>query len=210
MRKAFRILFLIAMPLLFILVIAASVSFDGYLALSSSATKGETTLSGKVISNASATLNLNGGLLNIENWVASASKSFKYSLDVTSGYFSLAEDAGGTTISYGGNTKISIQVFLLVGLLFFTVGFFMVEVGYTSKLLTVIGSTLLLIGSVFVFTQTKASEGFHYSFAVVSENGKEEIFSMGLNWLSLDLLVGIALGLSFLNAALVLLKPKKS
>lgn len=210
MKKAFRIIFLVLMPILFVALLAICLSFEGSLTLSSSVVSGESGLSGKVTSNVTTTINLNGSVFNIENWIASVTKNFKYAFDITSGSFSLVEEADGAALNYGEGGKVALQMYLIIGLGLFGIGFFLVEVGYGSKLATIIGTALLCGGSVLIFTQTKSEEGLHYSFTLISESGQEKIFGLRADWLNLNLVAGLADSLSLLNLGFVLFKRKKN
>lgn len=207
MRKAFRITFLLLMPILFIALMAVCLSFEGAMAISSSASAGEST-TGQVVVSAETVINIKGSIFEVGNWIANLQKSFKYSFDLSTGSFILAEDAA-TALNLGEGAQISLQLLSLFGILIFGIGFFLVEVGYGSKIATVIGTLTLVVGSIIIFTQLRSTEGIYYSFSVNSESGTQEVFSFRLHWLNLNLIAGLADGLALLNLIVILSKRQK-
>lgn len=195
------------MPIIFVALMAICLSFEGSMTLSSSASAGESAV-GKVAVNAVTTVDLRGSVFEVKNWMAILQKNFKYSFDFSTGTFVLSEDAA-PAISLGEGAKIVLKMLPLFGIAIFGIGFFLIEVGYGSKLATLIGTIILIAGSILIFTQLSSAEGLHYSFTVNSESGTQEIFSLKLHGLSLNLIAGLADGLALLNLFVVFLKRSK-
>ena len=84
MRKAFRILYTILMPILFVALLAICLSFEGELSLATSVSNSASGATGEVNVSASTVINIKGTIFNLENWVAGLDKVFDYRFDLSS------------------------------------------------------------------------------------------------------------------------------
>lgn len=213
MRKAFRIIYLLAMPVLFLALLAICFSFEGTLTMSSTAAvEGESLTSSYIGVNANCTINLNGVVFTAENLQANLAKQFKYAI---SGLALVLTDAtSGDPLSLGNEAKISLELLAIVGIAVFGVGFFLSEVGYGSKTATILGALILIGGSICIFADGNLSEGLRYILNVETIQNGETVSSPALNfrfdWLTLKLVAGVADGLTALNVLFVLLRKKNA
>ena len=209
MRKAFRILYTILMPILFVALLATCLSFEGELSLATSVSNSSSGATGEVNVSASTVINIKGTIFNLENWVAGLDKVFDYRFDLSSFSFQLVEDASQSSLSTGGEYVLTLHLLSIIGILIFGIGVFLSEVGYGSKVATLIGAIALIGGSVCIFADVNLNQGLRYIFTVDSGNGPETVFHLSWDWLTLKLVAGIADGLTLLNVLFVLLKFKK-
>ena len=75
MRKVFRVIYLLAMPILFLALLAICLSFEGTMVMTSTAATVEGTTTVGV--NANCLINLNGIVFMVENFQANLAKQFK-------------------------------------------------------------------------------------------------------------------------------------
>lgn len=209
MRKTFRIIYLLLMPILFVALLAVCFSFSGTMTMSTAANNsGTSVLDPSIAVQADCIINLNGFVFTVENFVATLDKTFKYSLT------GLTDVTSGNPITLGENAKITLQALSLIGLGVFAVGFFLSEVGYGSKVATILGALILVGGSVCIFMNTELNEGLHYVLNIHTvQDGEEivkEVVNFKLDWLTIKLVAGIADGLTVLNVLFVLTKKKEA
>lgn len=209
MRKIFRIIYLLAMPVLFIALLAICLSFEGTMIMSSSATVDGT----NVGVNANCLVNLNGIVFTVENFQANLAKTFQYTFSITEFSLTLTDITSGNPLSLGNDVKIVLQLLSVIGIVVFGVGFFLSEVGYGSKVATVLGAIILIGGSVCIFVDGNLNEGLRYILNVETVQNGETAVTQALNfrldWLTVKLVAGIADGLTVLNVLFVLLRRKK-
>lgn len=210
MRKAFRILYTILMPILFVAVLAICLSFEGGLSLSTELANAGGGITGDVNVSATTVMNIKGAFFNLENWSAGLGKVFTYSFDLSTMSFRLVEDASQSSLTTGGDYVLTLQLLSIIGIFVFGVGFFLSEVGYGSKIATLLGAIVLIGGSACIFADMNLNQGLRYVFTVDSGNGPEMVFNISLDWLSLKLVAGIADGLTLLNVLFVFLKRKRA
>lgn len=209
MRKAFRIIYLLAMPILFVALLAICLSFEGTMIMSSSATVDGT----NVGVNANCLVNLNGIVFTVENFQANLAKTFQYTFSITEFSLTLTDITSENPLSLGSDVKIVLQLLSVIGIVVFGVGFFLSEVGYGSKVATVLGAIILIGGSVCIFVDGNLNEGLRYILNVETVQNGETAVTQALNfrldWLTVKLVAGIADGLTVLNVLFVLLRRKK-
>ena len=209
MRKIFRIIYLLAMPILFVALLAICLSFEGTMIMSSSATVDGT----NVGVNANCLVNLNGIVFTVENFQANLAKTFQYTFSITEFSLTLTDITSGNPLSLGNDVKIVLQLLSVIGIVVFGVGFFLSEVGYGSKVATVLGAIILIGGSVCIFVDGNLNEGLRYILNVETVQNGETAVTQALNfrldWLTVKLVAGIADGLTVLNVLFVLLRRKK-
>lgn len=209
MRKIFRIIYLLAMPILFVALLAICLSFEGTMVMSSSATVDGT----NVGVNANCLVNLNGIVFTVENFQANLAKTFQYTFSITEFSLTLTDITSENPLSLGSDVKIVLQLLSVIGIVVFGVGFFLSEVGYGSKVATVLGAIILIGGSVCIFVDGNLNEGLRYILNVETVQNGETAVTQALNfrldWLTVKLVAGIADGLTVLNVLFVLLRRKK-
>lgn len=209
MRKIFRIIYLLAMPILFVALLAICLSFEGTMIMSSSATVDGT----NVGVNANCLVNLNGIVFTVENFQANLAKTFQYTFSITEFSLTLTDITSENPLSLGSDVKIVLQLLSVIGIVVFGVGFFLSEVGYGSKVATVLGAIILIGGSVCIFVDGNLNEGLRYILNVETVQNGETAVTQALNfrldWLTVKLVAGIADGLTVLNVLFVLLRRKK-
>ena len=184
MRKAFRILYTILMPILFVALLAICLSFEGELSLATSVSNSASGATGEVNVSASTVINIKGTIFNLENWVAGLDKVFDYRFDLSSFSFQLVEDASQSSLSTGGEYVLTLHLLSIIGILIFGIGVFLSEVGYGSKVATLIGAIALIGGSVCIFADVNLNQGLRYIFTVDSGNGPERVFHLSWDWLT--------------------------
>ena len=209
MRKIFRIIYLLAMPILFVALLAICLSFEGTMIMSSAATVDGT----NVGVSANCLVNLNGIVFMVENFQANLAKTFQYTFSITEFSLTLTDITSDNPLSLGSDVKIVLQLLSVIGIVVFGVGFFISEVGYGSKVATVLGAIVLIGGSVCIFVDGNLNEGLRYILNVETVQNGETAVTQALNfrldWLTVKLVAGIADGLTVLNVLLVLLRRKK-
>lgn len=206
MRKFFRIIYLLLMPVLFVGLMAICLSFEGTITLNSSANPASTGLTGEVNVLANCYINLKGLIFNLENWHADLSKVFQ----ISSLTFTLNEVADKSTMAIGQDFTLTLQMLAIVGIVIFGIGFFISEVGYGSKAATILGTIILIGGSFCIFMDTNLNEGLRYILSVDSGSGAQEAFRIEVNWLTVKLVAGIADGLTLVNLIVVLTRKKNA
>ncbi len=209
MRKAFRIFYLLAMPVLFIALLAICLSFEGTMTMASTAAVNGSTVG----VNANCLVNLNGIVFTVENFQANLAKTFQYSFSVTELTLTLKDvSSAANPITLSDQVKIALQLLSIIGIVVFGIGFFLSEVGYGSKVATVLGAIILIGGSVCIFMDGNLNEGLRYILNVETIQNDETIVSQALNfrldWLTVKLVAGIADGLTVVNVLFVLFRRK--
>ena len=214
MRKVFRVIYLLAMPILFLALLAICLSFEGTMVMTSTAATVEGTTTVGV--NANCLINLNGIVFMVENFQANLAKQFKYTISGTSLFdlsLVLTDVTSGDPLSLGEEVKITLQMLSIIGIVVFGIGFFLSEVGYGSKVVTVLGAIILIGGSVCIFMDGNLDEGLRYILNVQTVQNEETVVTQVLNfrldWLTIKLVAGIADGLTLLNVLFVLIRRKK-
>lgn len=208
MRKVFRVFYLLIMPVLFIALLAICLSFEGTMIMSSAAT-----VDGSNVGvDANCLINLNGIVFTVENFQANLAKTFQYTFSITELSLTLKDVTSGDPLSLGNDVKIVLQLLSIIGIVVFGVGFFLSEVGYGSKVATVLGAIILIGGSVCVFVDGNLNEGLRYILNVETVQNGETAVSQALNfrldWLTVKLVAGIADGLTVVNVLFVLLRRR--
>lgn len=211
MGKAFRIVYLLLMPVLFLGLLAICLSFEGTMVMNSTAAIGEGTNVGV---SADCLINLNGIIFAVENFQASLSKTFQYTVTITPTISLVLEDVtAGDPLALGDNVKITLQLLSTIGIIVFGIGFFLSEVGYGSKIATILGALILIAGSICIFVDGNLNEGLRYILNVETVQNGETTVSQALNfrldWLTVKLVAGIADGLTIVNVLFVLFRRKK-
>ena len=125
----------------------------------------------------------------------------------------LTDVTSGDPLSLGEEVKITLQMLSIIGIVVFGIGFFLSEVGYGSKVVTVLGAIILIGGSVCIFMDGNLDEGLRYILNVQTVQNEETVVTQVLNfrldWLTIKLVAGIADGLTLLNVLFVLIRRKK-
>ncbi len=213
MRKAFRIIYLLTMPILFVALLAICLSFEGTMIMSSTAAVDGVKTVGV---SANCLINLNGIVFTVENFQANLVKTFQYDLTGTSIFDAtlvLTDVTSGEPLSLGEETKVVLQMLSVIGIVVFGIGFFLSEVGYGSKVVTVLGALILIGGSVCIFMDGNLNEGLRYILNVETVQNEEttvsQVLNFRLDWLTVKLVAGIADGLTILNVLFVLFRRKK-
>ena len=213
MRKAFRIIYLLAMPILFVALLAICLSFEGTMIMSSTAAVDGVK---KVGVSANCLINLNGIVFTVENFQANLAKTFQYDITGTSlldATIVLTDVTSGEPLTLGAETKIVLQMLSVIGIVVFGIGFFLSEVGYGSKVATVLGALILIGGSVCIFMDGNLNEGLRYILNIETvQNGEttvSQVLNFHLDWLTVKLVAGIADGLTVINVLFVLFRRKK-
>ena len=212
MRKAFRIIYLLIMPILFVALLAICLSFDGTMQLTTTAENVDGAFQINV--NADCLVNMTGTIFNISNWKAALAKTFKYTFDPLTFSLTLKDISGADALALGKDATVTLQMLSIIGIVVFGIGFFLSEVGYGSKVATVIGALILIAGSVCIFVDGHLDDGLHYIMNVIStQNGEQvtqNVLNVNWNWLSIKLVAGIADGLTLINVLFVLIRRRKA
>ena len=213
MRKLFRVIYLLAMPLLFVALLAICLSFNGVLTMET-ATTTSTEAIGTVGIEAKCFITLQGVIFDVENWYATLNKTFQYTINILSMSIELKDVTATDPLGFCKDPTITLQLLSAIGIVVFGIGFFISEVGYGSKLATVLGALILIGGSACIFFDADLNEGLHYILNLKTvQNGEEviqEVINFKLDWLTIKLVAGIADGLTLLNVLFVLLRRKKA
>ncbi len=209
MRKVFRVFYLLIMPVLFVALLAICLSFEGTMIMSSTATVNGTSVG----VDANCLINLNGIVFTVENFQANLAKTFQYTFSITDLSLTLQDITSGDPLTLGNEVKIVLQLLSIIGIVVFGVGFFLSEVGYGSKVATVLGAIILIGGSVCIFLDGNLNEGLRYILNVETIQNGETAVSQALNfrldWLTVKLVAGIADGLTVLNVIFVLTRRNR-
>ena len=211
MRKLFRIIYLLAMPLLFVALLATCLSFSGVMTMETATTVGTDASVGV---EAKCFITLEGVIFNIKDWYATLNKAFKYTISISDMSIVLKDVTSTDPIDFCKNPEMTFKILSLIGIIVFGVGFFLSEVGYGSKLATVLGAIILIAGSACIFFDGSLDQGLHYYLSIHTvQNGEEyvqEVINVNLSWLTIKLVAGIADGLTLINVLFVLIRRKKA
>ena len=212
MRKLFRIIYLLAMPLLFVALLATCLSFSGVMTMETATAVKSSTIVGI---EAKCFITLEGVIFNVKDWYANIAKTFEYStVSLTDWTLVLKDVTTGDPIDFCKNPEMTFKLLSLIGIIVFGVGFFLSEVGYGSKLATVLGAIILIAGSACIFFDGNLDQGLHYYLSIHTvQNGEEyvqEVINVNWSWLTIKLVAGIADGLTLINVLFVLIRRKKA
>jgi hypothetical protein len=210
MRKTFRIVYLLIMPLLFVALMAICLSFEGTMNIAASVNADES--SNTINAAATATLDIKGVVFTLTSWPASLAKSLSYNVNILSRTITIENAAAESALTTGDFAScLTLQTLSLIGMAIFGIGFFLSEVGYGSKIATLIGAIILVAGSICIFADGNLDAGLRYYLLVDAGNGTtKEIINFSQSWLTVKLVAIIADGLTLINLIFVLLRRKRA
>ncbi len=212
MRKVFRVIYLLIMPVLFLALLAICLSFEGTITMGTTASITGTITDAAVGVKADCLVNLKGTIFEVSNWCATLSKQFKLAAEGLTLIFK--DVTSGDPIALEEGASLTLQMLSIIGIAVFGIGFFLSEVGYGSKVVTILGAIILIGGSVCIYLDTGLNEGLRYALSVHTVQNDEEIvhevINFKLDWLNLKLVAGVADGLTILNVIFVLFRRKKA